>query len=86
MVSAGFRIGLVLIASLLPMQAAFQTGTPSVTPRATAPPRQPAHDKNWLKKQMEKRYNGSLTTPKKSDKPAKPEEKPTESTSPEVRR
>jgi hypothetical protein len=86
MAFAGSRIGLVLIASLLPMQAASQTGTPSAPPRAVAPSRQPVHDKNWLKKQMERRYNGSLTTPKKTDKPAKPEEKPTESTNPDVRR
>jgi hypothetical protein len=80
MALAGSRIGLVLIAALLPMQAGFQSKTPSTPTRAATPAHQSAHDKNWLKKQVDKRYNAPLTTPKKADKPAKTEEKPTEST------
>jgi hypothetical protein len=45
------------------------TGSPNTN-------RPPVHDRNWLKKQLEKRYNGNPTPPKKSEKPAKPEEKP----------
>jgi hypothetical protein len=85
MAFVGLKLYVALIAAVIPLAATAQSGrqpapprTDGVAPVAPNGTRQPAHDRNWLKKQMEKRYNGTLTSPKKSEKPAKPEEKPTE--------
>jgi hypothetical protein len=72
-----------VIAVATPLAAWCQAGHPAATPHpatsaagSSGASRTQTHDRNWLKKQAEKRYSGALTSPKKTEKTAKAEEKP----------
>jgi hypothetical protein len=75
----------MVMAAGAPLGAWSQAGRSSPTPNPANPSaggssanRTQTHDRNWFKKQAEKRYNGTLTTPKKTEKAAKVEDKPAE--------